>query len=69
MDYCVLNVADVSRYVYLTKEKGWKLICGAVETTKAAIARRLKLFVRTGLSVALVAATIAGLLAASVQFH
>jgi transposase len=53
MDYCGFDVADVSSYLYLTNEKGRKLTCGAVETTKAAIERRLKPFVRGGLSVAL----------------
>lgn len=53
MDYCGLDVAGVSSYLYLTNEKGRKLTCGAVETTKAAIERRLKPFVRGGLSVAI----------------
>ena len=53
MDYCGLDVASVSSYVYLTNEKGRKLTCGAVETTKAAIEQRLKPFVRGGLSVAI----------------
>ena len=53
MDYCGFDVADVSSYLYLTNEKGWKRTCGAVETTKAAIERRLKPFVRGGLSVAI----------------
>jgi len=53
MDYCGLDVADVSSYLYLTNEKGRKVTCGAVETTKAAIERRLRPFVSGGLSVAI----------------
>ena len=53
MDYCGLDVAGVSSYVYVANEKGRKLTCGAVETTKEALERRLKPFVRGGLSVAI----------------
>src|SRR3990172_4980923 len=53
MDYCGLDVAGVSRYLYLTNKKGRKVSCGAVETTKTALERRLKPFVRGGLSVAI----------------
>src|SRR3972149_1053661 len=53
MDYCGLDVAGVSSYVTVANEEGRKLTCGAVETTKAAIERRLKPFVRGGLSVAI----------------
>ena len=53
MDYCGLDVAGVSSYVYVANEKGRKLTCGAVDTTKAAIERRLKPFVGGGLSVAI----------------
>ena len=53
MNHCGLDVAGVSSYLYLTDEKGRKLTCGAVETTKAAIEQRLKPFVRGGLSVAI----------------
>ena len=53
MNHCGLDVGGVSSYVYLTNEKGRKLTCGAVETTKAAIEQRLKPFVHGGLSVAI----------------
>jgi len=39
--------------VYVTDEKGRKLSCGAVATEKAVIERRLKPFLRGGLSVAI----------------
>ena len=53
MNHCGLDVGGVSSYLYLTNEKGRKLTCGAEETTKAAFERRLKPFVRGGLSVAI----------------
>src|SRR3989304_4054610 len=53
MDYCGLDVAGGVRDVDVGNEKGGKLHCGAVDTTKAAMERRLKPFVRGGLSVAI----------------
>ena len=53
MDYCGLDVPGVSSYVYVANEKGRKLTCGAVDTTKEALERRLRPFVRGGLSVAI----------------
>jgi len=48
MDYCGMDLAGVSSYVYVTNEKGRKLAAGAVDTTKEALERRLKPFVRRG---------------------
>lgn len=53
MDYCGIDLAGVSSYVYVTNEKGRKLAAGAVDTTKEALERRLKPFVRGGLSIAI----------------
>jgi len=53
VNYCGFDIAGVSSYVYVTNEKGRKLSCGAVATDKATIERRLKPFLRCGLSVAI----------------
>lgn len=53
MNYCGFDIAGVSSYVYVTNEKGRKLSSGAVATDKAVIERRLKPFLRGGLSVAI----------------
>jgi transposase len=48
-----IDLAGVSSYVYVTDEKGKKLASGEVATDKVAFARRLKRFVRGGLSIAI----------------
>jgi transposase len=54
MNYCGIDVAGLSSYVYVTNEMGRKLAVGAVDTTKEALEKRLKPFVkRGGLSVAI----------------
>ena len=53
MDYCGIDLAGVSSYVYVTDARGKKLTSGEVATDKAAFERRLKRFVRGGLSIAI----------------
>lgn len=53
MNYCGIDLAGVSSYMYVTDKKGKKLAAGEVATDKAAFARRLKRFVRGGLSIAI----------------
>ena len=53
MDYCGIDLAGVSSYMYVTDGKGKKLAGGEVATDKVAFARRLKRFVRGGLSIAI----------------
>ena len=53
MNYCGIDLAGVSSYVYVTDGRGKKLTAGEVATDKAALERRLKRFVRGGLSIAI----------------
>ncbi len=53
MDYCGIDLAGVSSYVYVTNDRGRKLTAGEVATDRAAFERRLKRFVRDGLSIAI----------------
>ena len=53
MDYCGIDLAGVSSYVYVTDDRGKKLTAGEVATDKAAFERRLKRFVSGGLSIAI----------------
>ena len=53
MNYCGIDLAGVSSYLYVTDEKGKKLAAGEVATDKVAFACRLKRFVRGGLSIAI----------------
>ena len=53
MVYCGIDLAGVSSYVYLTDGRGKKLTAGEVATDKVAFERRLKRFVRRGLSIAI----------------
>jgi transposase len=53
MNYCGIDLAGVSSYVYVTDERGKKLMAGEVATEKTAFQRRLKRFVRGGLSIAI----------------
>lgn len=41
MNYCGIDLAGVSSYVYVTDEQGRKLAAGAVDTKKEAFERRL----------------------------
>jgi len=53
VNYCGIDLAGVSSYVYVTDGRGKKLTAGAVPTEKASLERRLKRFVRGGLSIAI----------------
>jgi transposase len=53
VNYCGIDLAGVSSYVYATDERGRKLTAGEVATDPAAFERRLKGFVRGGLSVSI----------------
>ena len=53
MNYCGIDLAGVSSYVYVTDSEGRKLAAGFVATEKAAFEGRLKRFVRGGLSIAI----------------
>jgi transposase len=53
MNYCGIDLAGVSSYVYLTDGRGKKLMAGEVATEKAAFERRLRRFVRGGLAIAI----------------
>lgn len=53
MNCCGIDLAGVSSYVYVTYDRGRKLTAGEVATEKAAFQRRLKHFVRDGLSIAI----------------
>jgi len=53
VNYCGIDLAGVSSYVYVTDDRGKKLMAGEVATEKAVFERRLKRFVREGLSIAL----------------
>lgn len=48
MNYCGIDLAGLSSYVYVTDEKGRKLTAGFVDTTKDAFERRLKSLVKQG---------------------
>ncbi len=48
MNYCGMDLAGVSSYVYVTNEKGRRLTAGAVDTEKEAFEGRLKAFVKQG---------------------
>jgi transposase len=53
VNYCGIDLAGVSSYVYVKDDGGKKLTAGEVATDKAAFERRLKRFVRGGLSIAI----------------
>lgn len=53
MNYCGIDLAGVSSYVYVTDGRGKKLTAGEVATEPSAFQRRLKRFVRGGLSIAI----------------
>lgn len=53
MNYCGIDLAGVSSYLYVTDGKGKKLASGEVATDIVAFSRRLKRFVRGGLSIAI----------------
>ena len=53
MDYCGIDLAGVSSYLYVTDGRGRKLTAGEVATERSAFERRLKRFVRGGLSIAI----------------
>lgn len=53
MNYCGLDIAGVSSYVFVTDAQGRKLSSGPVATTRAALEARLRPFLRGGLAVAI----------------
>ena len=53
MNYCGLDIAGVSSYMFVTDAQGRKLAAGPVATTKVALEARLRPFVRGGLAVAI----------------
>ncbi len=53
MDYCGIDVAMKSSYLYITDAKGRKKSSGEIPTTYMALRRRLRPFVRGGLKIAI----------------
>lgn len=53
MNYCGIDLAGVSSYMYVTNERGRRLTAGEVATDKVVFERRLRRFVRDGLSIAI----------------
>ena len=53
MNYCGLDIAGVSSYMYVTDAQGQKLAAGPVATTKSALEARLRPFLPAGLAVAI----------------
>ncbi len=53
MFYCGLDVAVMSSYLYIVDAQGRKVASGEVETSAAALTRRLKPYIRRKLAVAL----------------
>lgn len=53
MNYCGIDIASLSSYVYVTDARGRKLWGGPVETTKEALTSRLRRYLRGGLAVAI----------------
>lgn len=53
MRYCGLDIASVSSYFYISDSKGKKVSAGWIATNKATLTRRLKPYVRNGLSIAI----------------
>jgi transposase len=53
VNYCGIDLAGVSSYVYVTDERGRKLCSGPVDTTKESFERALRRFLRAGLKVAI----------------
>ena len=52
MNYCGIDLAGVSSYVFVTDEKGNKLWSGPIATEKVAFERLVKKFAGGGLSIA-----------------
>jgi len=53
MNYCGIDVAMKSSYLYITDEKGRKKASGEIPTTYIALRHRLRPFVRGGLKIAI----------------
>jgi len=53
VNYCGLDIAGVSSYVFVTDAKGRKSAAGPVATTRVALEARLRPFLRGGLAVAI----------------
>ncbi len=48
MNYCGIDIASLSSYVYVTDAQGHKLWSGPVETTKEALTSRVRRHLRGG---------------------
>jgi transposase len=53
VNYCGLDIAGLSSYVFVTDARGRKLAAGPVATTRVALEARLRPFLRGGLAVAI----------------
>jgi transposase len=53
VNYCGIDLAGVSSYVYLTNDRGRKLWSGPVATAKETFEARLRRFLRGGLAIAI----------------
>jgi transposase len=53
VNYCGLDIAGVSSYVFVTDAQGRKLAAGPMATTRVALEARLRPFLRGGLAVAI----------------
>jgi len=53
MYYCGMDIASKSSYLFVTTKTGRKVASGEVETTREALERRLKRYVKDGLAVAI----------------
>lgn len=53
MNYCGIDIASLSSYVYVTDARGHKLWSGPVETSKDALTGRVKKYLPGGLAVAI----------------
>lgn len=53
MFYCGMDIASKSSYLYVTTKSGRKVASGEVETTREAFEKRLRRYVREGLTMAI----------------
>lgn len=53
MFYCGLDLASSASYMYLSDEKGKKVVAGELPTTKEEFSKRLKQYVKSGLRIAI----------------
>lgn len=53
MDYCGIDIAMSSSYLYITDSRGRKKTAGEIQTDRAVLTRRLRPYLRGGLAVAI----------------